>query len=192
MRPTLGMGGGTIEPRSGSGRDEWENDGWAATPLGLKRVVGWGPRVAVCRPQPWAGGRERRRRREAAVPTLRRAHRVRSRWVCPQLICTTVCRVGSAADFHRRPLSLNRAGGFPAHGFPNMLPRFAYTAPPAPPTPEGTGFLFTGSKSALAPASFCDLCVPFGPSLTAPREFPHEGAEARSKGGSLFRAKDSG
>ncbi len=77
MRPTLGMRGVTIEPQSGSGRDAWENGVWGATPLGLKRFVGFGPKVAVWRPQPWAGDRERRRRREAAVPTRRRGNRGR-------------------------------------------------------------------------------------------------------------------
>jgi hypothetical protein len=75
MRPTLGMSGVTIEPQSGSGRDGWESGVWGATPLGLKGLVGCGPKVAVWRPQPWAGGRERRRRRKAALTTRRRANR---------------------------------------------------------------------------------------------------------------------
>jgi hypothetical protein len=61
------MGGVTIEPQSGSGRDALANGVWGATPLGLKRFVGRGPSVAVWLPQPRAGGRERRRRREAAA-----------------------------------------------------------------------------------------------------------------------------
>ena len=75
MRPTLGMGGVTIEPQSGSGRDGWENGVWGATPLGLRRFVGRGPGVAVWRPQPRAGGRERRRRRDAAGLKRRKANR---------------------------------------------------------------------------------------------------------------------
>ena len=64
-KPTLGMGGVMIEPQSGSGLDGGENGVWCATPLGLNRIAGRCPRVAVLRPQPWAGGRERRRRRKA-------------------------------------------------------------------------------------------------------------------------------